>query len=128
MTGQDLVQFWQTGSDEAWQTVQALVQTKRYLHALFFCHLTLEKLLKARYVESNQKPPPPTHDLTWLADEAGVTLTPDNRNHLAEISRFNIAGRYEEYRNKLHQRATAEFTLAWVEKTALLREQLQQKI
>jgi len=53
---QDLITFWQKGANEAWLTAQALVRSKRYLHALFFCHLTLEKELKSKYVARHDEP------------------------------------------------------------------------
>ncbi len=127
MTSQDLRMFWRHGADEAWKTVEALVEKERFAHALFFCHLTLEKLLKARYVERNGKPAPPTHDLVWLLDQSVITLSNDERGDLAEITKFNTAGRYEDYKLELHHRASPEYAKTWVNRTAALRATLTER-
>lgn len=124
MTAQDLSAFWQQGSDEAWKTVEALLEKERYAHAPYYCHLTLEKLLKARYVERCQHPAPPTHDLVWLLEQSRITFTDEDRGTLAEIAKFNIAGRYEDYKFELRHRATSDYTKTWVEQTARLRAKL----
>jgi len=127
MTAENLVDFWIEGVNEAWKTAGALVASERYLHALFFCHLTLEKSLKARYVEINKEPSPPVHDLVWLASEAKVSLNEDDKNKLAEISKFNIAGRYEDYKLRLHEQATPEYVNDWMKETERLMNELLPK-
>ena len=41
-----------------------------YPYALFFGHLTIEKLLKAIFVRKIRRTPPYTHRLTYLAEKA----------------------------------------------------------
>jgi HEPN domain-containing protein len=125
MTQKDLVQFWQEGADEAWKTVQALMTSKRYLHALFFCHLALEKMLKAKYAATQKKIPPPTHHLTWLAQQANVSLEKEELTQLSQIMKFNIAGRYEDDKNALAKKATPAYTEEWISITKKLLSSLQ---
>lgn len=125
VTAEDLSAFWRQSSEEAWKTVIALREKQRHMHALFFCHLTLEKLLKARYVEHHGKPAPPTHDLVWLLDQCALSLPEEDREALGEIAKFNIAGRYEDYKLALHKRATPEYAKTWVDRAASLRTKLQ---
>lgn len=120
MTEENLVIYWQEGAREAWKTAEALMVSKRYVHTLFFCHLTLEKALKSRYVEVNKAPSPPVHDLNWLATEARIEMSEDDKNKLAEISKFNIAGRYEDYKMRLHEEATFEYVSYWMSETKRL--------
>ncbi|MDO8512357.1 MAG: HEPN domain-containing protein [bacterium] len=124
MTEENLVIYWQEGAREAWKTAEALMASKRYVHTLFFCHLTLEKALKACYVDVNKVPSPPVHDLNWLAEEAKVSVSDDDKNILAEISKFNIAGRYEDYKLRLHEEATFEYVSRWVGETKRLMDVL----
>ncbi len=114
MTQNDLVQFWSDGSDEAWKTVQALMESKRYLHALFFCHLALEKLLKAKYAEKRDAPPPPIHNLVTIAQKAELPLSVLEKEQLAKIAKFNIEGRYGDGTLTLHKETTAEVAQEWV--------------
>ena len=127
MTQKDLVRFWQEGSEEAWKTVQALMQSQRYLHALFFCHLTLEKLLKAKYAEKHDTAPPPVHNLQWLAQKTGIALSESEQTMLAEITTFNISGRYEDYRNKLYKKADKVYTTQWVTSAEALLHTIRQQ-
>lgn len=124
MTGRDLGKFWREGAEEVWQTAQTLVNADRYVHALFFCHLTLEKLLEARYIEHHQRPAPPVPNLVWLAEQAGVALDDAAREDLAQITKLNVAGRYEDYKDDLRKQATAEYANSWLEKTDALRKLL----
>lgn len=41
------IDYWVNGADEAFQTAEILIAQKRMLHGLFFCHLAIEKILKA---------------------------------------------------------------------------------
>ena len=127
MTQNDLVRFWNDGSEEAWKTVQALLQSRRYLHALFFCHLTLEKLLKARYAARHNTAPPPVHNLPWLAQKAGIPLSGDMQAHLAEITTFNISGRYEDYKNQLYKKADERYATQWITHTEELLRTIRQQ-
>lgn len=123
MTNLDLVKFWQEGAREAWKTVEALVASGRQVHALFFCHLTVEKALKAKFVSVRREPPPPVHDLLWLAKE--VKMDSETRNDvLAEITKFNISGRYEDYKLRLHEQATPEYVKKWVNETKKLLDEI----
>lgn len=114
------MQFWSNGAEEAWKTVQALMQSQRYLHALFFCHLALEKQLKAKFAERHDTAPPPVHNLQWLAQKAGMTLSREEQAQLAEITTFNIAGRYEDYKNELYKKADKHYATKWITATELL--------
>lgn len=127
MTKDDLIRFWEEGSGEAWQTVQALLRSKRYLHALFFCHLTLEKLLKAMYVLRRKQPPPPVHSLGWLAEQAGISLAEDEMKQLEEITAFNISGRYEDYKQRLYKKANGVYARRWARSTERLMHSIRKQ-
>lgn len=115
-----MIAYWFDGAEEAWQSAQALLTSKRYLHSLFFCHLTLEKALKARFIGVKGEAPPPVHDLIWLAGQSQLLLSEDEERQLAHISKFNISGRYEDYRLQLHKQTTPEFAKQWLKRTESL--------
>lgn len=62
-----IVQFWKESSDQNYQTMQHLMQSKDYSWGLFLGHLVIEKLLKAHFVKKHQKHPLFIHDLLRLA-------------------------------------------------------------
>jgi len=68
----------------------------RIRHGLFFAHLALEKALKAHFCRATNELAPPIHNLVRLAEGAGLILTPEQRDLLAEVNSFNIEGRYPE--------------------------------
>ncbi|MBI5620521.1 HEPN domain-containing protein [Candidatus Gottesmanbacteria bacterium] len=113
MTEQDVVKYWREGADDALVTAQALMDAKRYHHALFFCHLAIEKMLKAIIVVVSHEPPIPIHDLLRLAETAKLVMTDEQRDSLREVDKFNIAARYENYKQAFYKKATAPFALRW---------------
>lgn len=121
-----MIGHWFEGADEAWETAKTLMAGKRYLHALFFCHLTLEKTLKGRFIAVQGEAPPLVHDLVWLAEKSNTKFSVDERQQLVKITKFNIAGRYEDYRLRMHQQATPEFAEQLLKQTEELYLKLRQ--
>lgn len=60
---------------ERWKTVRHLFDQRDYVHALFFAHLYLEKLLKALVVQNTELHSPYGYRLRALAQEANLPLT-----------------------------------------------------
>ncbi len=108
---------WTEGSQDAFETAEQLFKSKKYQHALFFCHLATEKALKARFIATQNKLPPYTHDLPLLAERQGLKLTDNQSKTLDQINTFNIAGRYHEEKLALYEKATAEYAQRWIENT-----------
>ena len=66
------IQYWITASEKDWVAAGHLQEKKDYDYALFFDHLTLEKLLKAYYFTIFVQNPPMIHHLIyWLKIRAG---------------------------------------------------------
>ena len=55
MSAQDVAKYWREGADDALATAQALMDAKRYHHALFFCHLALEKNVEGKNSDRDQR-------------------------------------------------------------------------
>lgn len=113
MTARDVIKYWQEGADDALATARSLMDAKRYHHALFFCHLAIEKLLKAKIVLNTDQPPPPSHELRKLAKLAHLTLTMQHEEQLKEIESFNTAARYDDYKQSFYKKATREYAKTW---------------
>ncbi|MDO9154264.1 MAG: HEPN domain-containing protein [Paludibacter sp.] len=52
-----IVQFWKESSNQNYETMQHLMQSKDYNWSLFLGHLVIEKLLKAHYVKKTSEAP-----------------------------------------------------------------------
>ncbi|MFC1613218.1 HEPN domain-containing protein [Patescibacteria group bacterium] len=64
------INYWKKSAERNWDTTLSLYKTKHYDSCLFFCHLTLEKLLKGLVVRQTNKTAPFIHDLEKLANTA----------------------------------------------------------
>ena len=113
MSNQELIKYWFNSSKKDWEIVSTLMRSKSYMHALFFCHLSLEKYLKGMIVSGGEESPI-SHDLLLLAEKAKIKLTNKQTQLLSEVSAFNIKARYDDYKNLFYKRATASFTKKYV--------------
>ncbi len=76
MNKADYVKYWVNSAKDYAKSYKALFASKRYLHALFFGHLHLEKICKAIWVKNNADNfPPRTHNLIRLVETASIQLT-----------------------------------------------------
>ena len=69
MNKQEKIQYWIKSAEKDWMVAGHLFEKEDYPYALFFGHLTIEKLLKAIFVSKVDEPPPFTHRLTYLAEK-----------------------------------------------------------
>jgi HEPN domain-containing protein len=78
--------------------VQDLFAAKRYLHGLFFAHLTLEKLAKALWVKNSpdNPTPPKIHNIGRILEQANVPVELVDMKFFLKMNEFQIEGRYPE--------------------------------
>jgi len=107
-------------TQEAFGTAQDLSKSKRYHFALFFCHLALEKKLKAFFLSQKKKFAPPVHDVIYLVKKLEPVPNQEVLSQLAEINTFNIRARYEDYKREFYKKATSEYTEKWLNLTKKL--------
>ena len=98
MNKQELINFWVAASDDDFDTMNAMFETKRYSWALFVGHLMIEKLLKAYHVKVNDSVPPYIHNLIRLAEGCKINMNDEQRNFFATVTSFNINTRYDDYK------------------------------
>lgn len=125
---QEVIKAWIKSSDEDMQVVFDLFNNKRYSHCLYFCQLSLEKLLKALYIKTQNTYPLPSHDLVKIAKKTNLNLAKDTFNHLAEITTFNVEARYDIFKEKLYKKATKEFTTKYIDITNRIRDELKKEL
>ena len=90
------VDYWRSGAREDWAVGTGLVDNGRVRHDLFFARLALDKALKALVSRHTRDLPPRIHNLGRLVELAGLDPSADHRNALAEMTSFNIDGRYPD--------------------------------
>ncbi len=104
MSIQKVILYWKQSGEKDFEVAQGLFKLKHYSHCLFFCHLSLEKLLKATVVQNTQKHAPHLHDLVVLAKKAGLELSKKQQNELETITSFNIQGRYADVKSQFYKK------------------------
>lgn len=61
-----------------------------------------------------KQPSPLIHDLVRLSEKVGIQTRNEITLQLAEISTFNIAARYDDYKLKFYKKATKEYAQKWL--------------
>jgi len=119
--------FWRMGSERTFKTAQGLLKLKRYDHCLFFCHLSLEKIIKGLLIKAIKEAAPKMHDLDRLSFLAKIKLTDEEKEYLRHINQFNISGRYEDYKYQFYKICTKEYTEKWFRISKKLLKCLKEK-
>lgn len=113
MNKQEVIKFWRDSAEDNLKTAIYLFDGKKYRDCLFFCHLAIEKLLKACVIKVG-KVPPYTHDLIRLAKLTGYRLNDEYLAWLEEITDFNIDSRYDDEKLAFYKKATIKFAEKWL--------------
>ncbi len=111
----DLIRYWQESAKDDLDTAETLFKAEKNVPALFFCHLCLEKALKANHVKTFHEQPLPIHDLLRLAKTSKLKLTPSQESLLKEATTFNISARYDNIKLGFHKKATKAYTKKYFE-------------
>lgn len=123
-----LVNYWKGMAEHDYETMLVLFKSKRYSDSLFFAHIALEKILKARVVKNTKKQAPRTHDLVRLQELARLKLPDEQLDLLNEINDFNIRARYPEYKLQFYKQCTKEYVAGYLKQIKKLYKELCQKI
>ena len=123
------IEYWINTSNNDFEVFEVLLNNKKYLHALFIAHLSLEKLIKAQWVKDyNNSVPPKIHNLITLIKQTSLELEHEQLVFLTLMNDFQIQGRYPDYKIKIHQLLTDDFVNDIYMKYKEIRECLLQKI
>ncbi|MBI4268353.1 HEPN domain-containing protein [Candidatus Uhrbacteria bacterium] len=125
-----IIEYWQEGSRKDFEVARGLYSLKHYSHCLFFCHLSIEKMMKAIFVARKNEHAPFIHDVVILAGKAGIPLNKSQKDQLETITSFNIQGRYADYKSEFYKKYNNQKTakryvgvtknfLLWLEKKFL---------
>lgn len=110
LSNNEHIDYWKQTANDSWETAEYLYNGKRYAEALFLFCLAIEKWLKAYWVKDNvNNYPPRIHDLRSLYAETNLDLKAEQLDFLDTVSRWNIEGRYPDYRFTLKKIATEEY-------------------
>jgi HEPN domain-containing protein len=120
MTDSDIIAHWRKGARDALEMAQAAIRIEKYDHALFNCHLAVEKALKAAVMENTREPHPKIHNLGRLAELVSKEWTKEEQEMFDTLSSFAVAARYddppwaEQYATKTHAELWVKTTSAFI--------------
>lgn len=123
-------EYWLTESLESLDTARVLYDNKKYLDSSFFCHLSMEKMLKAFYTDRTNDVPPKIHNLLLLAERAHLKeeLGDQQLVFLARLNTYNIEGRYPSQREALYKNTSVNKFLEILVKTEEVIKWLELKL
>lgn len=94
---QKQIAYWMDSAEDDLITAGLLIKEKRTLHGLFFCHLVVEKALKAHYVKRVEEVAPRSHNLIFLSEQANLTFDDNTQIFLGILMKYQLQGRYPDY-------------------------------
>ncbi|MEW5692215.1 MAG: HEPN domain-containing protein [Candidatus Hydrogenedentota bacterium] len=93
--------YWIDIADYDIKTADKMFKTSRYLYVVFMCQQSIEKILKAIYIQKKSSQPPRIHNLIYLTDILELDLSEDQIDTLENLSKYYIEGRYPTYKVRL---------------------------
>ncbi|OFY50755.1 MAG: hypothetical protein A2W85_18330 [Bacteroidetes bacterium GWF2_41_31] len=91
------IDYWTKGAEDDLMTADLLIREKRILHGLFFCHLVIEKAIKAHVVKSSGEVAPRSHNLIYLSEKADLEFDVETEIFLGILMKYQLQGRYPDY-------------------------------
>ena len=122
---QKQIEYWIKTAEDDLLTAGLLIQNERFLHGLFFCHLCIEKLIKAHVVRDTNQIPPKLHNLSFLISKTNLSLPADYKELTAILMTYLLEGRYPE---NYPQTPTAEEAKDYLVRTKNLFTWLKSKL
>ena len=120
--------YWLSSSDNDYEVLVNLFQTRHYNWALFLGHIVLEKLFKAYFVKKTGVHAPFSHDLRLLAKKCDMSLPDDMALQLDVITGFNINARYDSFKEDFQKRCTPEFSNEWLNNIKTIRQWIKERL
>ncbi len=96
---QNQIDYWINEAEDNILTADILIQKNRFLHGLFFCHLVIERAIKAHVVKITKDIAPRSHNLILLSEKAKLKFDNDDDDDifLGILMKYQLQGRYPDY-------------------------------
>jgi len=91
------IEYWAKGAEDDLLTAELLIREKRILHGLFFCHLVIEKAVKAHLVKTSGEIAPRSHNLIYLSEKADLEFDDETEIFLGVLMKYQLQGRYPDH-------------------------------
>jgi HEPN domain-containing protein len=122
------VKYWLQSAQDDWRVAKHLFQRGDYSYSLFFGHLTIEKILKAIYVNRLNDNPPFTHRLVFLAEKASLEMPEKKLRLLETVTDFNLEARYPDEKFSFKKKCTKKFAKNYFDEIGVLKKWLEKRV
>lgn len=119
------IDYWTKGAEDDLMTADLLIREKRILHGLFFCHLVIEKAIKAHVVKTSEEMAPRSHNLIYLSEKADLEFDEETEIFLGILMKYQLQGRYPDYNPVLPDIIKVN---EYLEKTKTLLQWLKERL
>ena len=116
-----IIKHWVETSDDDFNAMLILYNSKSYGWALFLGHISIEKLLKALFVKKRREHAPFTHNLYRLAELIELEMSDEYSDWLDEITSFNLNARYDDYKKEFYKLCTPDYAKDWIDRIKIIR-------
>lgn len=94
---QKQINYWIDGAEDDLITAGLLIKERRIIHGLFFCHLVIEKAIKAHFVKVVGEVAPRSHNLFYLSEKAELLYDDEIQIFIGILMKYQLQGRYPDY-------------------------------
>jgi HEPN domain-containing protein len=117
MNLKEIEEYWIETAKDTLDSAIKLYEQGKYVHSLFFLHLALEKMIKGLYVNRNKEEAPYGHSLQVLMSKIkDVSPSDEQMEFFTEVTTFNIAARYNDYKKSFYKTCDKNFTQNYINK------------
>lgn len=129
MTKKEHIQYWLNSSEYDWEVSITLFDQSKYVYALFFVHLSIEKISKSIWVRDNDNNiPPRIHNLVRILSSTKLEVPNDYLAFLERLNDFQMEGRYPDYSLNIYKICNKQFTLEIINTAKEIRKWLIEKL
>jgi len=91
------IDYWISSAEEDLDTAKLLIDNNKIVSGLFFCHLVIEKAVKAHLVKSTDQIPPKSHNLIFLSEKTDLSFKENDEIFFGVLMKYQLQGRYPDY-------------------------------
>jgi len=87
---------WLKQADYDIKSAEVMFGNKKYIYAVFLCHLAIEKALKGLYLLKLKEIPPRTHNLLFLIEKIKLKVPEELYDFIFTLSGISVTTRYPD--------------------------------
>ncbi len=110
METKDKIEYWLDLAEYDIEVADSLFNAKKYLYVGYFCHLIIEKTIKAYYWYKLEDEPPYSHNLMLLSNKSKLIhkMSAEQIFLLNTLMPLNIEARYPKDKEILYEQLTED--------------------